>query len=73
MTYEAIIVHDAYATAAGFVNSVNALLNTLGYKGKVINIAIKDEFVRQATINEQMEYCRVDPQSLLEIISIYIN
>ncbi|HOJ45419.1 MAG TPA: 1-deoxy-D-xylulose-5-phosphate synthase [Bacilli bacterium] len=66
--HETIIVHDAYATSLGFVNSVNRALNELGYKGKVINMAIKDEFVRQATIKEQMEYCQVDDQSVVKII-----
>jgi 1-deoxy-D-xylulose-5-phosphate synthase len=68
LSHETIIVHDAYATSLGFVNSVNRALNELGYKGKVINMAIKDEFVRQATIKEQMEYCQVDDQSVVKII-----
>ncbi len=69
LKYEHIIIHDAYATYSGFVNNVKSTLIDLGYKGHIAGVAIKDEFIKQATINEQMEYCGVDSKSIYDLIA----
>ena len=64
--YDAIVLHDAYATPFGFVNSAIAMLISMGYKGKIIPMAIADEFIKQATIQEQMDDMHVN---VLDVLS----
>jgi 1-deoxy-D-xylulose-5-phosphate synthase len=73
LSYETIIIHDAYATKHGFVNNVKSTLSDMNYQGRVIDAAIKDEFIKQATIKEQMQYCQVDEVSIVNLIKEHIQ
>jgi len=65
LDFDSIVIHDAYATAFGFVNSTVAFLISLGYKGKIVTMAIADEFIKQATIQEQMDDMHVNVLDVL--------
>lgn len=64
--FETIIIHDAYATTFGFPNAVSAALNALNYHGHVVTMAIEDTFVKQATIQEQLDEMKVN---VLDVIA----
>ncbi len=66
LSYKRILIYDAYATIGGFANSVLVKLNNLGYKGKVIQKAIPNEFVKQATIDQQLESFGLLPKQILD-------
>lgn len=68
LEYKMIVIHDAYATKSGFVNTINTALFELGYKGSIHNMFIPDQFIKQGTIKEQMEYCQVDEKSVIDFI-----
>ena len=55
LSYDKVIIYDAYATEVGFPQCVSAKLMEKGYKGKVIVKAVPNQFVKHATVNEQKE------------------
>ena len=55
MSYQKVIIYDAYSVYQGFPQSLSAELMRKGYKGEVIAKAIPDVFVKHASVKEQKE------------------
>ena len=53
LSYQKIIIYDAYSVMAGFPQFLAAELMSKGYKGEVIIKAIPDTFVKHASVKEQ--------------------
>lgn len=68
-TFDNIIIVNIMATENGFNNKLIAYLNRLNYKGNIISKAVKNEFIVQATIKEQMIDSSVDISSTIELIN----
>ncbi len=65
LEFDHIVIHDAYATAFGFVHATEAMLFALGYKGDIQTMAVPDEFIKQATIQEQMDDLHINVLDVL--------
>ena len=65
LDYEQIVIYDPYSTRLGFVNQVMAQLFTLKFKGAVSAYFVENEFVKQATINEQLEKYHLLPSQIV--------
>ena len=68
LNFKHIVIYDIYGTKEGFANIVCAKLIELGYKGDVHVMAVPTGFVKQATIQRQLELLKVDIKSLEELI-----
>ena len=64
--YEKIVIYDPYSTRLGFVNQVMAELLTLKFKGAISAYFVENEFVKQATINEQLEKYHLLPSQIVK-------
>ena len=64
--YQKIIIYDSYSTRFGFVNYVLSLLLENGYKGEIIVKCIEDNFIKQATIEEQLIDLGLDIDSIIK-------
>lgn len=53
MSYKKVIIYDPYSTDKGITEAISSYLMNAGYKGEVISRAVKDDFVKQASIKEQ--------------------
>lgn len=69
LNYKNIIVYDPYAIKDGFSYHLLAKLNELNYQGKVTICAIESSFIDKGTILEQEKRCRVDLESLNNLIN----
>ena len=63
--YEKIVIYDPYSTRMGFVNQVMAELLSLNFKGAVSAYFVENEFVKHATIDEQLEKYHLLPKQIV--------
>ena len=68
LSYERVIIYDAYSTEDGFARSLAEKLMVLGYKGQVIIKAIPDVFVEHATQKEQLEQFGLSPEQIVKLL-----
>ncbi len=68
LKYKRIVIYDSYSTYAGFVNNISEHLVELKYKGEIIPFAIPNEFVSQATIEQQLKRYYLSVEQILEKI-----
>ncbi len=69
LKYKRIIIYNPYATKEGFANNLVELLTLYYYKGEIIIVAIKEDFIKAGTQSEQMEECGVSLKQLKLIIN----
>ena len=53
LSYNKVIIYDAYSVEGGFPQYLASRLMTEGFKGEVIIKAIPDVFVKHASVQEQ--------------------
>lgn len=72
MKNDYIFIVDTMSNAYGFINMISAYLLKHHYKGEIKTRAIKDDFIKQGTIDEQLKEQNLDVESILgEIKYIY--
>ena len=65
-----IFLIDIMATKNGFVSEIVCYLSEHHYKGDVRTYAVKDEFIKQGTLKEQLKDNGLDDETLLNEIKI---
>ena len=68
LDYEHLIIYNAYATEGGLVNKVSKQLALSNYKGKLTIKCIPDEFIKQATIEEQRASYALRAEDIIKLI-----
>ena len=68
LSYEKVIIFDAYSVVGGFPQCLASSLMTKEYKGKVIIRAIPDTFVKHASVEEQKAEFGLTPQDIVKLI-----
>lgn len=66
--FERIIIIDPYSTRDGFINNLIRKLVDLSYKGKIIERAVPNKYISQATVEEQKIECGLDLNSIINLI-----
>ncbi|MCH5315528.1 MAG: 1-deoxy-D-xylulose-5-phosphate synthase [Eubacterium sp.] len=66
MKCDTIIFAEEAVKSGGIGQSFAEELAITGYKGKFIHICVDDEFVKQASVSEQLRTYRLDTQSMIE-------
>ncbi len=66
--YDLIVTLEENVTTGGFGQQVQSYLSEIGYKGKVLKIAIPDEFVQHGSVTLLFKELRMDAESILERI-----
>ena len=66
LSYQAILIYDAYGTKEGFADSLLAALCEFGYHGKVVVRAIPNQFVAHASAKEQLSQFGLLPEQILQ-------
>ncbi len=66
LQYSKIVIYDPYSTRGSLVNLTSAYLLENGFKGAVKAYFIPNEFVKQASINEQLEKYHLLPKQIIE-------
>lgn len=66
LDYEQIVVYDPYSTRRGLVNLVMEHLLEKQFKGVTKAYFVPNEFVKQGTINEQLEKYHLLPKQIIE-------
>ena len=64
--YSQIVIYDPYSTRGGLVNLTMEYLLEKGFKGSLKAYFIPNEFVKQGSINEQLERYHLLPEQLIE-------
>lgn len=64
--YSKIVIYDPYSTRGSLVNLTSAYLLENGFKGALKAYFIPNEFVKQASINEQLEKYHLLPKQIIE-------
>lgn len=67
--YKRVIIYNPYATNEGFVNNLVKMLALYNYRGKILIVAIKQDFIKSGTIDEQMNDCQVSISHLIKVIN----
>lgn len=65
LKYSKVVIYDPYSTQGGLVNSLMAQLFMRGYKGAISAYFVKNEFVKQASQKEQLEYYHLLPEQII--------
>lgn len=68
LNYENIVLYNPYATKNGFITFLKGKLIDLNYQGKVFSFGIGDDFVKHATINEQLSDYGLLPKQIIKEI-----
>ena len=68
LTYDKVIIYDAYAIENGFPEHLAASLIKQGYKGRLIIKAIPNTFVHHASVYEQKQEYKLLPEDILELL-----
>ena len=68
LKYEQIYIYDPYSISEGLSQIVINKLNSLNYLGKIKVFAINKEYIKQASIDEQLEKCNLLPKQIIEEI-----
>ncbi len=66
--YEKIIIYDPYSIEEGFSSILINALQNKNYRGKIEIHSIKKQFIKQATINEQLEDLNLLPEQILKTL-----
>ncbi len=66
--YDLIVTMEENVYTGGFGQQVQAYLNDIDYKGKVLKIAIPDEFVQHGSVTLLFKELRMDAESITERI-----
>ena len=64
LSYKEIIIYDPYSTKEGLIESVNLKLNELGYKGAIKSLCVPTQYIKQASIKEQLIEFDLDTESV---------
>ncbi|MCH5171623.1 MAG: 1-deoxy-D-xylulose-5-phosphate synthase [Erysipelotrichales bacterium] len=59
LKYKRIIIYNPYATKEGFVNNFVEMLTLYYYRGEIVILAVKEDFIKAGTQAEQMQECGV--------------
>ena len=68
LSYNKIIIYDAYATKEGFSNALEVELIKRNYKGEIISRSVPTIFVKQATIDEQRQEFGLTVEDIIALI-----
>ena len=68
LAYKKIIIYDAYATNKGFSSYLSSLLLNKGYKGIIISKTVANEFVKQASIEEQRKQYNISIEDIINLV-----
>lgn len=66
--YKNVYIYDPYSTLGGLGSTVIDSLVELNYKGDIKTFTVPLEFVKQATINEQLEDYKLLPEQVIKQI-----
>lgn len=61
-----IVIYDPYSTRGGLVNSVMAYLLEKNFKGSISSYFVPNEFVKQGTIDQQLERYKIRVSDVIE-------
>lgn len=64
--YSKIVIYDPYSTRGSLINLTSAYLLEKGFKGSLKAYFVPNEFVKQASINEQLEKYHLLPKQIIE-------
>ena len=68
LSYDRIVIYDAYATENGFARYLASELMNKQYKGQIIIKAVPDTFVDKGNIHEQREMFGLLPEQIIELL-----
>lgn len=66
--YQEIIIYDPYSTVEGLSKSIMANLSSKQFKGLISASAVPNEFIKQASISEQLEQFNLLPRQIIDYI-----
>ncbi|MCH5180453.1 MAG: 1-deoxy-D-xylulose-5-phosphate synthase [Erysipelotrichales bacterium] len=64
LKYKRIIIYNPYATKEGFVNNFVEMLTLYYYRGEIVILAVKEDFIKAGTQSEQMKEVGVSLEHL---------
>lgn len=65
MEYDKIVIYDPYSTHGGLVSSLTLNLSRRHYTGALMAFCVPNEFVKQASIKEQLENFGLLPEQII--------
>ena len=66
--YSEIIIYQSYATKHGFVDDLTIKLYQSNYKGKLVLKYVPDQFINEASIQEQLKDLKLLPEDIFELL-----
>jgi 1-deoxy-D-xylulose-5-phosphate synthase len=70
-TFENIITIEDGVVKGGFGTTIVEFAAENKYNSNIVTLGIPDEFIEQGTVEELQQYCKIDVEGLLIILSNY--
>ena len=70
-TFEDIITIEDGVVKGGFGTTIVEFAAENKYNSNIVTLGIPDEFIEQGTVEELQQYCKIDVEGLLIILSNY--
>jgi len=67
--FEKIITIEDGVIMGGFGSAILEFASQNNYSNTILNLGIPDEFIEQGTVEELLQYCKIDVDSLASILS----
>ncbi len=67
--FEKIITIEDGVIMGGFGSAILEFASQNNYSTPILNLGIPDEFIEQGTVEELLQYCKIDVDSLVSILS----
>ena len=68
LSYERVVIYDPYSTQYGLATNLTMGLVKLGYKGKIETKTLPNAFIKQASIDEQIDELGLKPSDIVKIL-----
>jgi 1-deoxy-D-xylulose-5-phosphate synthase len=67
--YSSVITLEEGSIAGGFGSAISEFMAQYGYKSNLKTLGISDEFIEHGSVQELHRYCKIDKESLIEVLS----
>ena len=68
--YKNIIIYDIYSIKEGLFDSISSFYVKNEFRSKLINLSLPTQFIQHGTIDELLEYLKLDLNSLKTTIKL---
>lgn len=73
ISYDKIIIYNSYGVSSGFADEIKSYLLEHNFRGKLFDFSLPLEYIKQATILEQLTQYELTPDCLIKKVMLISN